>query len=247
MLKMALWGVSILAAIQAHAQDASAPVSTSRLHQLMAAAIKPSMSLHPMQGAEAAQANPNLHADIPLPDGPGKDTTQRLCGTRCHSTDIAAKQHHDADRWDAIIENMVSKGLEASDDDLQAVNDYLAAHFGPGSQSASTSAIAPTGPTPSQASSGQKSAQATPEESIAGDAAAGRGIFLQNCKSCHAVDQGQTGIGPNLWGVHDKQRPTEMRTIIENGKGKLPLQMPPFKDKLSPQDIDNLVAYLHTI
>jgi mono/diheme cytochrome c family protein len=40
-----------------------------------------------------------------------------------------------------------------------------------------------------------------------------------------------------------KKSAPEVRTILENGKGK----MPSFQDKLMKQDIDNLLAYLRTL
>ena len=68
--------------------------------------------------------------EIPLPDGEGKDTTKRLCGN-CHSTNVWIKQRHSADKWSSIIDNMISKGMEASDDDIATVNDYLGKYLAP--------------------------------------------------------------------------------------------------------------------
>jgi cytochrome c5 len=68
--------------------------------------------------------------EIPLPDGEGKDVTKRVCGN-CHSTNIWIKQRHSAEKWSSIIDNMVSKGMEASDDDLATVNDYLGKYLAP--------------------------------------------------------------------------------------------------------------------
>jgi hypothetical protein len=68
--------------------------------------------------------------EIPLPDGTGKDTTKRVCGN-CHSTNIWVKQRHSAEKWSSIIDNMLSKGMEASDDDIGIVNDYLGTYLLP--------------------------------------------------------------------------------------------------------------------
>jgi cytochrome c5 len=73
--------------------------------------------------------------DIPLPDGKGKDLTKRLCSA-CHSSNVWAAQRHTREKWGSIIDNMLSKGLEASDDDLAIVNDYLVTNFGPASTDA---------------------------------------------------------------------------------------------------------------
>ena len=68
--------------------------------------------------------------EIPLPEGEGRDATKRVCGN-CHSTNIWIKQRHTTEKWSSIIDNMLSKGMEASDDDLATVNDYLGKNLGP--------------------------------------------------------------------------------------------------------------------
>ena len=75
----------------------------------------------------------------------------------------------------------------------------------------------------------------------------GHQIFTQNCMQCHAILEGQYSFGPNLHGElakpHPKKTPAEVREILKNGKGK----MPAFKDKLTDENMDNLVAYLRTV
>ena len=121
--------------------------SGSRLYQLMAVRLGSSGASHAMQSAPAAQAKPPLPADVPMPDGPGKELTQRTCGTTCHSTDMFAKRRHDADGWSTIIDNMISNGLSASDDDLKAIRDYLVTHFGPDATSTPASPAGSAGGT----------------------------------------------------------------------------------------------------
>jgi mono/diheme cytochrome c family protein len=57
----------------------------------------------------------------------------------------------------------------------------------------------------------------------------------------------QVRFGPSLYGVLSKPHPrktdAEVRGILKNGKGK----MPSFKDVLSKEDTDNLLAYLHSL
>jgi hypothetical protein len=67
--------------------------------------------------------------DDSLPDGKGKDLVQKYCVT-CHGADVWTKQHHTRDQWSSVIDDMVSKGLDAPDSDLDTMTDYLAAHFG---------------------------------------------------------------------------------------------------------------------
>lgn len=76
---------------------------------------------------------------------------------------------------------------------------------------------------------------------------AGQDIYTHKCLQCHSVNEGEIRFGPSLYGEMKKPNPKksapEVRTILENGKGK----MPSFQDKLMKQDIDNLLAYLRTL
>jgi mono/diheme cytochrome c family protein len=76
---------------------------------------------------------------------------------------------------------------------------------------------------------------------------AGEGVFIQMCLQCHSSNEGQVTFGPSLYRElkrpHPKKSTAEIRAILKNGKGK----MPSFKDKLTAQDADNLLAYLHTL
>ena len=65
----------------------------------------------------------------PLPEGKGRDLAQKYCGT-CHATAVWTNKHHTQEQWATIIDDMVSKGLKASDDDLATINDYLTLNFG---------------------------------------------------------------------------------------------------------------------
>jgi cytochrome c5 len=76
---------------------------------------------------QAAPAAPK--EDDPLPDGKGKDITKKVC-SGCHALSVIADKRRSADEWDAILERMISKGLEASDDDLDKIHDYLVTTLG---------------------------------------------------------------------------------------------------------------------
>lgn len=66
----------------------------------------------------------------PLPEGKGRDTTLRLC-SNCHRIDRWDKQRHTADQWSDIVDDMVGRGMDASDEDLATVNSYLAKYMAP--------------------------------------------------------------------------------------------------------------------
>jgi mono/diheme cytochrome c family protein len=88
---------------------------------------------------------------------------------------------------------------------------------------------------------------AKPAAGTAAKAHAGQQIFEKNCMQCHAVIEGQYSFGPNLNAElkkpHPRKTDAEVRTILKDGKGK----MPPFGDKFTAPDTDNLIAYLHTL
>ncbi len=80
--------------------------------------------------------------DAPLPEGKGKDLAMKYC-TTCHAANVWSRQHHTPDQWNSLVDQMVSKGLTAPDDDLATISDYLAANFGPLKKDAEPAPAAP--------------------------------------------------------------------------------------------------------
>ena len=83
-----------------------------------------------------------------------------------------------------------------------------------------------------------------------GDAAKGKEVFEQ-CAVCHNADSTEKKMGPGLKGLFKKdkmsndKKPTEANVrakIDEGGNG-----MPAYKDMLSDQEKDDLIAYLKTL
>lgn len=76
-------------------------------------------------------------------------------------------------------------------------------------------------------------------------AKAGLAIFQTNCTICHAKDgQAAGGIGPNLATSANSKDEAYVRNIVRNGKGGMPAFAP---DKVSDQDLDNIVSYIKAI
>jgi hypothetical protein len=63
-----------------------------------------------------------------LPDGPGKETVQKICGG-CHPPEIVLGHRDTKEGWEQIVGNMVDKGANGTDDEFNTIIDYLALHF----------------------------------------------------------------------------------------------------------------------
>ena len=48
-----------------------------------------------------------------FPDGPGKDTTLRLCAG-CHNADIVFQHRQSRDEWNAEIQKMITAGAQGT-------------------------------------------------------------------------------------------------------------------------------------
>jgi competence protein ComEA len=65
-----------------------------------------------------------------LPDGPGKDITLEICGT-CHDAKVLALQHQGTQGWTDTISKMIEKGAEGTEEQFNAILNYLVKNFGP--------------------------------------------------------------------------------------------------------------------
>ncbi|MES2221274.1 MAG: cytochrome c [Acidobacteriota bacterium] len=91
----------------------------------------------------------------------------------------------------------------------------------------------------------KSSGQLTPKQ------AQGQAIFQSNCAACHNSDSNQKLVGPGLRGLfHKPHLPSgapatdaQVRRTILHGKNV----MPPFADVLNDKQVNDLLAYLHTM
>jgi cytochrome c5 len=110
---------------------------------VLSVALRPNVAVEASATPSTIQARfltvlPNTHSfayamqakEIPIPEGKGSDVTKRVC-TGCHSSDLWASQRHTKDEWSGVIDQMLSKGLQASDDEIETINTYLATYLGP--------------------------------------------------------------------------------------------------------------------
>jgi competence protein ComEA len=64
----------------------------------------------------------------PLPDGPGKEETQKLC-SGCHELDRSVSPRQDRAGWQQTMNKMVAFGMKGTEQELSAVLEYLVKHY----------------------------------------------------------------------------------------------------------------------
>jgi competence protein ComEA len=62
-------------------------------------------------------------------DAETKKLVERTC-TRCHTLVSAYRMRNTRERWAKIVDDMVSRGAEATDDEIEQIIDFLTAHYG---------------------------------------------------------------------------------------------------------------------
>lgn len=82
--------------------------------------------------AAARRGLPQVGAFAPavLPPGGAKALVDKTCGTGCHSVEVVTSQRKNAADWNAVVQNMVARGAQASDADVKAIVDYLGKTLG---------------------------------------------------------------------------------------------------------------------
>ena len=63
-----------------------------------------------------------------LPAGDGRDVMIRVC-SKCHDPELAADQQNDEAGWKELVDQMASKGADATEDQFQQIVRYLAKSF----------------------------------------------------------------------------------------------------------------------
>ena len=60
----------------------------------------------------------------------GKALLERSC-TKCHSLTATMVQHNSRDRWSEVVDAMVARGAEVTDEEIEKIIDYLVKVRGP--------------------------------------------------------------------------------------------------------------------
>jgi competence protein ComEA len=64
-----------------------------------------------------------------LPPGPGKETLVRVCSD-CHGVDLVEGQRRTRGQWKELVDDMVARGANSSDEDVKTIINYLATALG---------------------------------------------------------------------------------------------------------------------
>ena len=94
----------------------------------------------------AGRAAP-LHADeaaapVQLPEGPGRTALEKTC-LGCHPADRIVARLRTPAQWQEVMAKMSEQGAMATDEDFQAIYDYLVARYGAAAEPAGTQAAGP--------------------------------------------------------------------------------------------------------
>lgn len=71
------------------------------------------------------------------------------------------------------------------------------------------------------------------------DAGTPEAIYQKNCMNCHGMNL-QGAVGPSLANIGSKLKKDDIKTILENGKGRMPAQ----KSYIQAEDLDKLSTWL---
>ena len=80
----------------------------------------------------AASANP-----VTLPPGKGKAIVRRTC-ISCHALKVVTAKRASKEQWSVLVDQMISRGADLNDDEVEIIVDYLARNFGTTKAPAST-------------------------------------------------------------------------------------------------------------
>lgn len=199
-----------------------------------------------------------------LPDGAGKDVTQRVCGATCHGPDILIGAGRTRDQWTAVVNAMVTRGAKATDVELVQIANYLSTSLGPN--------YVPAGPPPGMGG-GPGRGPGMPGMAAAGGnrgpgplgagaadshvvnpqmADRGKTVYIAECITCHGNKA--RGGNPNL--PANQQGPDLVRsvTVLHDRYGNEigpflkkghPMQSGRASASLTPAEVGDLSHFLH--
>ena len=196
-------------------------------------------------------------AGPPLPDGPGKDITHKVCGATCHGTDVIVGKGRTRDQWTAVVNAMVGRGAKATEAELVQIAGYLTSHFGPSMvvTGISTRGDRPGSNAPRATGRGPGPLGAGAADShVVDDAGAERGksVYIAECITCHGVKArgGDSSLPRNQQGADLIRSLIVLRDRYGSGIGPFlakghPLQSGRPASALKAEQVADLAHFLH--
>jgi putative heme-binding domain-containing protein len=148
------------------------------------------------------------------PDGKGKAEFQRIC-SNCHSVSMATSQRMTPSEWSGVVNDMVSRGAQGTQDELDNVVAYLAENFGKDKPPAINGA-------PTQASTPVVEPNEPPLSEA--EVSKAEGLLKSNaCLSCHRMSETGSYLGPDLTDIGGRRSSQQLRnSLVSPGKEVLP-------------------------
>lgn len=92
-----------------------------------------------------------------LPPGAGKPIVERMCSS-CHALKVVTSKRASPQQWGQLVDQMVSRGAEGTDEEIETVVEYLSKNFSLDSPPPATDKSAPSPVNVNQATAAQLSA-----------------------------------------------------------------------------------------
>jgi len=137
--------------------------------------------------AQGPRPAPPKPAARPLPDGPGKEITHRVCGATCHGPEIITGRGRTREDWSNVVNGMVARGAKASAAEFSEIVEYLGKNLPPRAGVAGAGGVGFIGSGPDDAHL---------VDSVAADR--GKIIYDAECMSCHGAAARGTANGADL-------------------------------------------------
>jgi putative heme-binding domain-containing protein len=134
-----------------------------------------------------------------LPEGKGRADLQRICSS-CHSVATATSQRMTRAEWTRVVDDMVSRGAQGTQDELNNVMTYLTGNFGKAGAADGTQTPAP----------------AVNDKPLS-EAEIAKGTELltaKACLSCHRVGDAGSYVGPDLTTIGARRSEEEIRAAL---------------------------------
>src|SRR6266849_1623547 len=183
-----------------------------------------------------------------LPDGMGRDVTQRVCGATCHGPEIITGKGRTRDQWTAVVNAMVARGAKATDTELVQIADYLSAHFG------ANMAVAAPPPRGNRSGGPGPLGAGAADSHVVDDNGAERGksVYIAECITCHGnkarggnsnlpVNQQGADLVRSLIVLHDRYG-NQIGPFLAKGH---PLQSGRAASSLTTEQVADLAHFLH--